>query len=138
MIRSSSLLRRTPLNRGTKPLRRKTWMKQRRAKPRRSGREIDPAFMAWVRRQPCSVRLDPPDPNRLTPCTGRLEADHQGARPGGRKSNDWECVPMCKYHHEERTNHFGAFRDMKQAGLREWRARQITRTLAEYAARGPR
>lgn len=134
MIRSSSLARRTPLGRG-KPLKRKTWMKQRRATPRRSGRVRDPEFMAWARKQPCAVRADAPDPNRPTPCTGYVEADHQGERPGGRKSNDAECVPMCEQHHRERTNHFGAFRDLVKAELREWRARAIERTQAAWSAR---
>lgn len=132
MIRSSSLARRTPLNRGTKPLRRKTRMKQRREKPRRSGRVRNPAFMAWVRRQPCAVRIEAPDPNRLTPCTGRLESDHQGWRPKGRKSNDDECVPMCKKHHAERTAQWGCFRELDQEQLRAWGARAIERTQAEW------
>lgn len=133
MIRSS-LERRTPLGRG-KPLRRKTWMRQRRATPRRSERERDPEFMRWVRRQPCSVRVDPPDPNRLTPCCGRVEADHMGDRAVGRKASDDTCAPMCSTHHVQRSSHHGSFYELDQEELREWRARQIQRTQTDWRSR---
>lgn len=132
MIRTP-LARRTELRRG-KPLKRKTWMKQRRATPRRSGRVRDPAFMAWVRRQLCAVRVDQPDPNRITPCSGRMEADHQGEHPYGRKSNDNETVPMCHGHHGDRTNDTGPFKNLTPEERLAWRERQIARTQAERSA----
>lgn len=133
MIRTS-LARRTPLKRG-KPLQRTTWMKQRRATPRRSERERDPEFMHWVRRQPCSVRVDVPDPNRITPCRGRVESDHMGERPVGRKASDDTCAPMCSKHHKERTWHRGAFFELDQEQLRAWRGRAIERTQQGWRTR---
>lgn len=127
-MRSSPLARRTPL-------RRKTWMKQRRATPRRSGRVYDVEFRAWCRHQPCAVRDEAPDPNRLTTCGGRVEADHQGARAAGRKADDETCVPLCRAHHRQRTDHSGAFRELDQEQLRAWRGRAIERTQAAWRAR---
>lgn len=77
--------------------------------------------MAWIRRQPCIVRSLPPDPNRLTPCSGRVEADHLGSRGIGRKADDRTCAPLCQQHHRERTDHSGAFRELGQLELRAWR-----------------
>jgi hypothetical protein len=114
---------------------RTTWMRRRRATPRRSDRERNPEFMEFVRRQPCSVRVDPPDPNRITPCSGRVEADHMGDRAMGRKADDDTCAPMCHAHHVQRSSHHGSFRDLMKPELREWRARQIERTQAAWRAR---
>lgn len=110
-------------------------MRQRRATPRRSDRVRDPEFMRWVRRQPCSVRVDPPDPNRLTPCSGRVQADHMGERAVGRKADDITCAPMCAGHHVQRSSHHGSFFELDQAQLREWRGRAIERTQADWRAR---
>lgn len=98
-------------------------------------RPRDRAFMMFVRKLPCAVRVEPPDPLRLTPCTGRVEADHMGDRAVGQKADDTTCVPMCATHHVQRTTHWGCFRNLDREQLRGWRARQIARTQAEWSAR---
>jgi len=115
--------RSAPLRRSS-PLRRRARVRTRRPSSYRR-RERDFEFMAWVRRQPCIVRTLPPDPNRLTPCGGRVEADHFGSRGLSRKGHDRTCVPMCTQHHRERSDHHGAFFKLNQLQLREWRGRAL-------------
>lgn len=71
------------------------------AKPGR-GRETDPGFLAYLRRQPCEAR-------HLGGCDGPVEAAHirysdasKGARnPGmGRKNHDRHANPLCRHHHQ--------------------------------------
>lgn len=97
-------------------------------------RERDFEFMGFVRRQPCIVAVLPPDPNRITPCGGYTEADHLGARPVGRKAEDRTCAPLCRDHHRQRTDHSGAFRNLVQAELREWRTKALELVALAWAA----
>lgn len=92
--------------------------------------------MAWVRRQPCIVRELPPDPNRITPCSGHVEADHLGARAVGRKADDRTCAPLCRQHHRERTDHHGAFFALDRNALILWRVSVLERVAAEAAKAG--
>lgn len=123
MKRSAPLRRTTPIRR--RPARRPSAYRTR---------ERDFEFMGWVRRQPCIVRAIPPDPNRLTPCGGFVEADHLGARPLGRKADDRTCAPLCRQHHRERSDHSGAFRNLVQAELRAWRALALDLVAREWDA----
>jgi hypothetical protein len=93
--------------------------------------------MRWVKRLPCSVRVEAPDPDVLpTTCSGRVEADHMGLERGlGQKADDSTCAPLCRKHHRERTDHVGTFRSVTRDMEREWRGRAITRTQAEWARR---
>lgn len=120
------LRRRTPLRRS--PMRRG----RRRSRYARRPRDLE--FMRLVKRLPCSVRVDPPDPQRRTPCRGRVEADHMGERGLGQKADDRTCAPMCEAHHRERTAHSGAFRDLTRDQVRVWRARAIAHTASAVAA----
>lgn len=133
------MLRRTPLRRGA-PIKRGAPMKRSRiaARPKKPSsyrrRPRDLEYMAWVRRQPCIVRSLPPDPARLTPCSGRVEADHLGQRGLGQKADDRTCAPMCSQHHRERTDHSGAFRDLTQLEQRAWRVRALELVASWRAA----
>lgn len=105
------------------PLRRRA-LRTRRPSTYRS-RDRDWGYMGWIRLQPrsrCVALLLPPDPNRITPCSGRIEADHLGERALGRKADDRTCAPICTQHHRERTDHSGAFRELDQAEHRAWRS----------------
>ena len=107
-------------------LRRRTWLKARGdTKYRRRERDLE--FMTWVRRQPCIMR-ELPASDVLTFCSGPVEADHMGARGLGQKADDGTCVPMCRGHHRERTDHAGTFRPLTRDELRAWRAVVIERT----------
>jgi len=62
------------------------------------GRVRDPAFLAWLRRQPCAVGPEG--------CSGPVEAAHvRLSAPGEpmtgmqRKPSDCRAVPLCAAHH---------------------------------------
>lgn len=116
MNNRNKLLRKTPLKR-------KAWMKQKRAKPRRSGRVRDTEYMLAVKQLPCAARF-------ALGCAGPIEADHAGRRPLGRKCNDNETIPLCREHHRQRTDGYGFFREALPAGetVRMWLDRAIAET----------
>ena len=70
-----------------------------------SERERDFAYMAWVKQQPCLLR-------HFGDCEGGpwKEADHAGKRAYSQKCPDRECVPLCRHHHQQRTDSKGFFR----------------------------
>lgn len=107
------------------PPKRKTPVKRRRSKPRRSERVSDPVFMAWVRELPCLLRY-------TGQCRGRIEADHAGKRPLGRKADDTTCIPLCGRHHRERTDYRGAFATMDAETMRVWCDVAIHMTRRDY------
>lgn len=128
--------------RSRKPLRRRTPLRAR-GKTRYRLRERDMNYMGWVRRQPCIVRELPPsgfltvpelNPH-TTPCYGRVEADHAGDRAFGQKADDATCIPMCRGHHRERTDHAGTFSPLTRDELRAWRIAAIERTQAAWRNR---
>ena len=57
----------------------------------RTPRDRDPAYLAWIRTQPCAT----PDCR-----AGFVEAAHTGDRALGRKANDRNCIPLCLFHHQ--------------------------------------
>lgn len=122
-----------------KPLRRRTWMRSRgNTAYRRRERDFD--FMGFVKKQPCIVRSHPPTAaaiggHHATPCFGRVEADHMGARGIGQKAADDTTVPMCQQHHLERTTHCGTFKHLTQQELRIWRADAIAFTQHAWSNR---
>lgn len=119
----------------------------RRTKPRTRSkyatRTRDTPFMLFVKRQPCAAAFVddmpwlPDYPNARTlgamRCDGRVEADHQGRRPTGRKAADDTCVPLCKRHHAARTAHAGLFRDATKAQMRVWMDSWIAEIRERYA-----
>ena len=79
------------------------------------------------RRLPCCAR-------DLGPCWGRIEADHAGPRPLGRKCSDDETIPLCSGHHRARTDLAGPFRGWGREQMRAWLDAQIEQTQAAMAA----
>lgn len=86
-------------------IRRRVRQAARKARPRPAkpdrGRERDPGFLAYLRRQPCEAA-------HLGGCKGPIEAAHvrysdasRGVvNPGmGRKNHDRHCLPLCAHHH---------------------------------------
>lgn len=68
---------------------------RRRLKPRR-GPVIDPAFLKFVRTQPCSVPGCKPGFK-----AGPIEAAHVGSRGIGQKCSDRDVIPLCaRLHHQ--------------------------------------
>jgi hypothetical protein len=75
------------------------------------GRETDPGFLAYLRRQPCEARA-------LGGCAGPIEAAHVrysdakagSVNPGmARKNHDRHANPLCRFHHQH-DQHAGAER----------------------------
>lgn len=77
-------------------LARTTGLRPRRRTQRRSERQRDSAYLAFVRGLPCALMGDD--------CAGRTEAHHAGRRPFGRKADDTTAIPLCSHHHERLTN----------------------------------
>ena len=65
------------------------------------GRECDPGFLAYLRRQPCEA-------THMGGCQGPIEAAHirysdaqHGRNPGlQRKNHDRHANPLCWFHHQ--------------------------------------
>lgn len=126
-MKRAALARRTPLARTSAPAR-KTRMLQRRATVRRSSRVVDHAHLAAVHDLPCCAR-------DLSPCSGRIEADHAAKKiGGGRKSDDTGAIPLCQLHHRQRHSFSGPFRSWTAPVMRAWLDEQIADTRAAIAA----
>lgn len=101
----------------------------RREEPRRSERVRDRLYLAWIHTQPCcAVGL----PGHV--CGGRIEADHAGERPLGRKADDHTCIALCSQGHRERTDHSGPFKHWSRDEMRAWLDGQIAAHRAKYHA----
>lgn len=66
----------------------------------RHPREEHPAYLAWIRTQPCLVcrKPGPSDPAHLRSAALRYGKPHTGL---GEKPDDRWAVPLCRKHHEE-------------------------------------
>ncbi len=138
--------RSTPL-RTRKPLRRTTRLRARSTTNsyRRRARDVD--YMRFVKKLPCFVRVLSPIALAsemrpilvslavVTPCRGRVEADHMGERGIGQKADDRTCAPLCSGHHGERHAHAGTFKHLTRDELRAWRARAIQHTQQAWEKR---
>lgn len=144
MKRTTPLRSRTTLNRSA-PMLRRTRINPRSKTNSYRKRERDLEFMRWVKRQPCILRALPPFLHMevaksvgfkaMTPCAGPVEADHMGERGIGQKADDRTCVPMCRNHHRERTDHMRTFRPLTRDELRAWRTAAIEHTQAAWRNR---
>ena len=83
-------------------LRTYTRLKPYRLKPRR-GRIEDPAYLRFIRSQPCMIA------DRK--CRGQIDPHHVG-HYGQARANDRNAVPLCRVHHDEATLiHNGPFQE---------------------------
>lgn len=95
------------------------------------------SYMLWVRTQPCIVTtmgvfnhaafVQPP---HMSGCFGGVQADHAGARALGRKACDSTCIPICRNHHDQRTNGWGLFSGFTLIEKRAWKIDAIEHTQA--------
>lgn len=85
-------------------------------------------YLAWVRDQRCRLSYKV----AAGPCLGRIEADHMGSRPLGRKADDRSACAMCSRHHADRHAHRGFFRGFNAALMRAWCDAQIEATRLIY------
>ena len=105
----------------------RTPVKRKRSKPRR-GRVRDPKYLAWLRGLACILAGS----SFSSPCGGKTEAAHVGARGLGQKCSDREALPMCANHHRL------AGDSHHRAGKLFWAHHgffDVTEVLADYNAR---
>lgn len=122
------------------PIRRKSALRRKaRPKPRKTSayarRPRDIPYMSWIRSKPCAAGELFAATSIVAPCDGRVEADHVGRRPIGRKADDRTCVPMCQHHHRQRDNFHGPFRVWSGDQMREWLAGLVIAYQEMYANR---
>lgn len=118
------------------PLKRRTKLKPRRERERRSGRQRDTAYMLWVKTLNCCAwRGTDASPMCVDGVFNNVEAHHAGRRAAGRKANDDTCIPLCNFHH--RCWHSGAppFDRWTREQRREWADARIADTQAKWRAR---
>ncbi len=109
-------------------LQRRTRLNPRRAKPRRSGRALDPGYLEFVRGLPCCAPLNEDDP-----CWGPIDPHHAGPHPMGRKADDDTCIPLCRKHHGDVDAFAGPFAGMSRWVRAEFYTREIARVRALFA-----
>ncbi len=152
-MKRKPLKRTTAMKRG--PWRRKGKASRAKSSYRRRPRFVD--YMLWVKTLPCVVQtlgvplaprasgeatspLDIPSLSTLErweACTiGEVEADHAGPRAMGRKAHDATCIPICKVHHDMRTNGWGLFWDYTLEMKREWKTKAIAHTQQRAREQG--
>lgn len=94
-------------------------LKAKRGKPRRTTREIDPAYLDWIREQPCLVRAR----HRC----GRIEPAHlKTVKTGG---SDYQVVPLCGLMHRTA---FGSLHNLGEADFEQlWGLPSLRETAAK-------
>lgn len=127
------------MNPRSNPIAGRTPTKRQRDTPRRSGRARDPEWLAHVAALPCCLRDRPAvflsDDGR---CSGRIEVNHVGPRPLGRKCSDRETAPMCRRHHRDWTDHEGYFAHRAREWRRQFAAWSIAWTTEQIPERDAR
>lgn len=135
------------------PLKRKTALRvnHRSRKPSKTKHARRPRafdYMAWTSRQVCIVaraglvlhrassspRYDVPAiVAKHLACEGPIQVDHAGNRftdGDGKRAFDRTCIPLCRKHHEQRTNAGGT---LGQAGIFYGFTAEMVRTWSNAA-----
>ena len=107
---------------------RRSPLRSRRETVRRSDRQRDPSYLAWVHTLTCAAAHLPGHH-----CDGRIEADHVGARPLGRKCDDAQTIALCSLAHRQRTDHCGPFRSMDREQMRAFVAQALRDTAGAWS-----
>ncbi len=67
----------------------------------KDGRVDSPAFLGWVRRQPCRVAEEARKRGDAYKCGGPIDPHHvDGKGMGGARCRDDRTVPLCRVHHD--------------------------------------
>jgi hypothetical protein len=109
---------------------RTTWMRRRRAQPRRNERARDSRYLDSVGDlvELGDLRCYAAGTVPGHACDGPLELDHQGERAAGRKADDDTVVVLCQLAHQQRDAFHGPWRSWNQERMRAWRAEGIAHT----------
>lgn len=89
----------------------------RRKNAKRPAWKVATSFKEWLRKRNCAVAS-------LGGCEGKMEAAHTpdpASKGVGTKAADYNCIPLCKRHHEMHT-------------LKGWSAIGLTRETAQQMA----
>lgn len=132
MIRQRKPIKRRSRLKPGKPPKRKTWVKRRRATPRRTAADRNEAYKAAVRKLPC---VGQPDGTHADGCrrSAPSQASHVGLDKGmGTKAGDLSCVPHSDACHKffERTG------KVAKAARHAWIPGVVASTHAELERRG--
>lgn len=95
-VPAKPITKRTPIVRGTKPV------KAKRAKPRKVSVVRDQSYMDWLKTQRCVICAYSVGGIQFTAQITPSEPAHTGKTNGMRsKSADTTCIPLCSRHHSE-------------------------------------
>ena len=107
----------------------RTWIKRKR--PKRLSREgSDPAYLQWVRGEPCLIAPKGYVGIYHLPCIGSVHPHHAIHLSQGGKDRD--AVPLCMAHHRQWHDHNGVFRGMNRMQRWAWSVKAISDTQAAY------
>ena len=108
-------------------LSRKTPIRARRDKPRRSSRVQDEAYLTFVRTLPCAVNhLDIDDVN----CIGPTDPHHTDPLT----RDDDLAIPLCRGHHGDFHDATGFCKGWDKQRRVRWIAENVERTQRDYAS----
>ncbi len=82
----------------------------------------DPAYLAFVRAQPCAVGH----------CHPGGVPHHTGPKGLSQRSHDHDAIPMCDQHHKERHALSGFFKGWKKAHLKAWETDWVELTRSAH------
>lgn len=104
-----------------------------KAKPPRRlfGPDSDPAYLAFIREQPCDgIELFPGHV-----CLGPVDPDHLRNHTGiGRKEHDHTCIPKCRLGlHRQWTDRTGPFKDWSNERRLEFHLQRMAVMRAKWA-----
>jgi hypothetical protein len=124
VISRRTKLKRTAFARRSRP------MRQRSRKRKDRGDIDDPAYLAYLRAQPCRAPGLPPHAGG-DPHHARHEAS--GASVGGKlKAHDHRAISLCREHHTDIDALSGPFKGWVRAQVHAWVDQQIAAQRADY------
>lgn len=110
-----------------KPLKRKRYMRKRRARRIERQTPMEQAFVHWLHDQPCALRS--------WECNGSIQAAHFRDMTGlGRKERDETCIPLCRKHHEDYDQAKNYFAAWDRGWRKLWHQARQSETRAIWAA----
>ena len=117
-------MKRTPLRRGTKPLKRSALKRKSKLKARGKSRFPErrrPKYLAWIRRQECTLQQFPGIGHVCSFWPERLGIEPAHIKTQGSGGDDyWNTVPLCPAAHDKqegKTRYFESIYDVDLTAL---------------------